>query len=240
VNTYTVKVSTYEGPFELLLQAIKEGRIDIYEVSLAKITHEYLEYLSRLPALSLDNASQFLLMVAYLLEMKSKKLLPQPHVPEEIAEEEEIEQELARHIQEYNMYKDLAHGLRHRKDKIARIYSRYHFNERSGAERIIKLKDVNLADLVSAFQKVWEQFQAEGEVQAIVEEPLTLPQRIEEIKTLLKQARGRIHFEELFIRRTRVEIVVTFLAILELARQKLIGLLQGEKYGEIYLSLSES
>lgn len=240
MSEYTVKIDTYEGPFDLLMQAIKEGRIDIYDVSLSKITHEYIEYLKNLPALNLDSASQFILMLACLLEMKSKRLLPQPPTPEEIEEEEAVELDLAQHIQEYNLYKQLAIGLKERKEEFSKIYSRYHFGEKPDNPPVIKLKNVSLADLVSAFQKVWEKFEGEEEIRTITEEPVTLPQRIEEVKSIIRGSGGRVHFEKLFVRRTRVEIVVTFLAILELARQKMINLLQGDKFGEIYLSLSES
>ncbi|NQU18324.1 MAG: segregation/condensation protein A [Candidatus Saganbacteria bacterium] len=240
VAAYTVKTDTYEGPFELLMQAIKEGRIDVYDVSLSKITHEYLEYLKNISILNLNNASEFLVMVACLLEMKSKKLLPQSHLEVEIKQEEEIEMDLARHIQEYNIYKHMAKGLRRRKEEFSKIYSRYHFNEKKEKEDVIKLKNVNLEDLVAAFQRVWEQAQKEDEVRAITEETVTLPARIEEVKRLLKESNGRVHFKDLFIRRTRVEIVVTFLAVLELSRQRLINLLQGERFDEIYISLSEN
>jgi len=102
------------------------------------------------------------------------------------------------------------------------------------------LKNVSLKDLVAAFQRVWEQFRAEGEIRSITEEPITLPDRIKEIRVILAHANGAIHFEKLFVRRTRLEIVVTFLAILELTRQKVINLKQGDEFGEIYISLSKN
>ncbi len=239
-DTYTIKTTTYEGPFDLLMSAIKEGRIDIYDVSLSKITNEYINYLKDISVLNLNNASQFLLMVACLIEMKSKKLLPQSPILEDMEKEEEIEMDLAKHLQEYNLYKQMGKNLGERKKEFAKVYSRYHFNEKPEHEPTIKLKNVSLSDLVSVFQKVWAQAQKDDEVRTITEEPITLPARIEEVKDILSAANGPVHFEKLFIRRTQLEIVVTFLAILELARQKTIDLLQGEEFGEIYISLSEN
>ncbi|MFC1496132.1 segregation and condensation protein A [Candidatus Margulisiibacteriota bacterium] len=239
-DIYNIKTETYEGPFDLLMAAIKEGRIDVYDVSLSKITLEYLAYLRQVSILNLNHAAEFMLMLACLVEMKSKKLLPQPPVIELKLKEEELELDLAKHIQEYNVYKQLAHKLRGHKETFARIYSRYHFNEKKEASPIVKLKGVSLEDLVSAFQRVWEEAREEEEIKAITDDPVTLPERIEEIRVILSHSSGRIHFEKLFIRRTRLEIVVTFLAILELTRQNYVNLIQGEEFGEIYIGLSEN
>ncbi|OGC04230.1 hypothetical protein A2276_06470 [candidate division WOR-1 bacterium RIFOXYA12_FULL_43_27] len=238
-ETYSVKTATYEGPFDLLLQAIKEGRIDVYDVSLTKITSEYHLYLKEnLRTLNLNRAAEFLVMVACLLEMKSKKLLPEPPTLSGIQEEEEIELDLAAHIKEYGVYRDLALRLRERKEHFAKVYSRYHFEEENIAKEVpINLGKVSLEELVFAFQKIWREAREEEEIRAITEEPITLPRRIEEVKKIL-YGKERVRLEELFVSGTRLEIVVTFLAVLELTRQKFIYLLQGEKFGEIHIGVS--
>lgn len=239
MTVFTVTLPKYEGPFDLLLAAIHDEKIDIFEISLAQITSTYFEYLKQLDHIDLNPASEFLLMAAQLLELKSKKVLPAP--PDIILKqsEEEIESELAAHLLEYKRFQHMAGELKARQENFRRVYSRYHREPPGEVRREIELKDVSLTDLVKAFQEVWKRLPPEEEVQVINEDELNLEKRIMEVVEILKQGGGEAAFEKLFIRHTRLELVLTFLSILELAKQRLILILQKEKFGGIYLRLRE-
>jgi len=237
IKTFEITLPKYTGPFELLLEAVREGRIGIFEISLAQITTAYFEYLKKFAEPNLNLASEFLVMAVYLLELKSKQLLPQPEEIEMAEEEEEIGIELARHLAEYKLFKQIAEQLDDRRESFARVYSRYHREVLHPEEKDFFLTDVNLQDLLSAFQRVYLEFSKEEEIREIKGEELTLSQRIEEVLKLLRRESGEVRFEQLFVRRTRLEVVVTFLAILELCRRQLIKILQGEKFSGIVIRL---
>ena len=239
-EAFQVTLPKYAGPFDLLLDAIRDEKINIFEVSLSQITSAYFEYLNRFKEIDLDLTSDFLVTAACLLELKSRKLLPHPEEFLELQEEEEIESDLAEHIREYQRFKQAAEHLKNRKDSFSRIYSRFHSEEQVPEEKDFFLTDVNLADLVSAFQRVYNSIEKEGRIEEIKNDDLTLPQRIEEVLEQLKQQAEGMAFELLFIRRTRLEVVLTFLAVLELCRRQKIKVLQEEKFGGIYLRLVEA
>jgi len=228
---YQVDIDVYRGPFDLLLKGIDEKSIDIYRVSISQITSSYFEYWQQEePDLIL--ASDFLAMAAYLLELKSRALLP---AKEEAAEEEilaGIEESLLSHIQEYEVYKNLAQTLRQRKEFFEKVYGR-HEGEEEGKE--IELVDVSLRDLVLAFKRVYEEAAKRERIVPIEAEEITLEDRIIEIKKMVAGRSDGVPFEDLFIRKTRLEVVVTFLAILELAKQRFIRLTQGRLFGSILI-----
>lgn len=228
---YKINIDVYKGPFDLLLKAIDEGSIDIFKVSVSDITNSYFDYWKREePDLVL--ASDFLAMAAYLLELKSKALLP---AKEEIIEEEalhDIEESLVSHIQEYEVYKNLAQTLRERKKIFERVYGRH---EGEKEEKEIELVDVSLRDLVSAFKRVYDEAAKREQVVPIVAEEVSLDDRIVEIKRMVAGRTDGVPFEDIFIRKTRLEIVVTFLAILELAKQRFIQIAQGRSFGSILI-----
>ncbi len=228
---YQVKIDVYEGPFDLLLKAIDDGEIDVYRVSLAQITASYFEYWkAEEPDLLL--ASDFLYMAAYLIELKSRGLLP---YQEETAAEESmfaVEESLVQHIQEFEVFKRIAQDLKERKAVFERIYGRH---EGESQESDIELVDVSLRDLVQAFQKVYREAAEREKVGLIRAEEITLEDRIIEIKRMVAGRKDGVPFEDLFIRKTRLEVVVTFLAILELAKQRFILITQSRRFGSILI-----
>jgi len=237
LSNYYVKLEAFEGPFDLLLHLIDEEKIDIYAVSLDQITKGYLDYLKLLKELNIVVASEFLLMAAYLLEMKSKKLLPREEQKEAEESLEELESTLLERLFEYKIFKNLAEKLGRRKEVFQKAYSRYSI-EMDGAldeDREIFLTDVSLKDLVSAFKKVWDVVEARGVVEEIPEEHITVGEKIKEIVKRIKQRKTGLPFEELFTKFTKLEVIVTFLAILELAKQRLIFIKQGESFGSILI-----
>jgi len=128
----------------------------------------------------------------------------------------------------------LAEGLRSRGATFRKVFSRYHRGEASNLEKIeYSFKDVSLTALVEAFKRVWDSIPQQKQLHHIQDEDVTLPQRIEEITDMIKRSSSGVAFESLFIRRTRLEVVVTFLAILELAKRRMIKILQGGNFGGI-------
>lgn len=228
---YKVSLDVFDGPFDLLLKAIDEGQLDIYQVSISQITNTYLEYWKRQEP-SLILASDFLYMAAYLLEMKSKALLP---AKEEIIIEEEltgVEESLVAHIQEYEVFKNLAQTLKARKEVYEKVYGRH---EGEAQEREFELVDVSLKDLVKAFQRVYSQAAKREQVVAIKAEEITIEDRILEVKRMVAGRTDGVPFLDIFIRRTRLEIVVTFLAVLELTKQRFIRIIQSRKFATILI-----
>ncbi|OGB89187.1 hypothetical protein A2625_02575 [candidate division WOR-1 bacterium RIFCSPHIGHO2_01_FULL_53_15] len=230
-TAYQVKTDVFEGPFDILLKAIDDGQIDIHRVSLAQITASYFAYW-RAEKPELLSASDFIFMAACLIELKSKGLLPARAEIVRQAEESAIEESLVAHIQEYQVYKKVAQDLRQRKEIFDRIYGRH---EGEKVEGEIELKDVSLRDLVTAFQKVYHEAAEREKIVPIKAEEITLEDRIVEIERLIAGRGDGLPFEDLFLRRTRLEVVVTFLAILELAKQNCINIRQGRRFGSILI-----
>ncbi|MDD5382925.1 MAG: segregation/condensation protein A [Candidatus Margulisbacteria bacterium] len=228
---YEIEIEAYRGPFDLLLKAIDDGRVDIFRVSIAQIVASYFEYWKREePDLVL--ASDFLIMAAYLLEFKSKALLP---ASDTVIEEEilvDVEDSLVSHLQEYEAYKNAAMTLRQRKEIFEKIYGRH---EGEAQEKEFELVDVSLKDLVLAFKRVYAEAAKREQVVPIKAEEVTIDERIIEIKRMVAGRGDGVPFVDIFIRKTRLEIVVTFLAILELAKQSFIRIVQGRRFGSILI-----
>ena len=235
-EAYQVKIEVFEGPFDLLLKAIDDGKLEIHRVLLSQIVASYFDYWKAAER-NLLAASDFVYMAAYLIELKSRGLLPVREEPQAAQELAGVEESLISHIQEYAVYKQLALNLKERKEVFDRIYSRH---EGEKVEGEIELKDVSLRDLVLAFQKVYNEAAEREKIVAITDEEITLEDRIAEIKRLIAGCSDGLPFENLFIRRTRLEVVVTFLAILELAKQQAIAIRQGLRFGSILIFNGES
>ncbi|MFC1571366.1 segregation and condensation protein A [Candidatus Margulisiibacteriota bacterium] len=228
---YQVDIDAYKGPFDLLLKAIDEGEIDIHKVYICKIVDSYVSYWRREePDLVL--ASDFLYMAAYLIELKSRSLLP---AREGLLEDENllaVEEDLVSHLQEYEVFKNLAQTLRQRKEVFEKVYGRH---EGEPEEHEIELVDVSLKDLVLAFKKAYDEAAKRERIVPIKAEEITIEDRIEEISKLLAERIEGVAFGDLFVRGTRVEVIVTFLAILELAKQRLIKIGQDARFGSIMI-----
>lgn len=231
---YNVKLEAYEGPFDLLLAMIDKKELDINTVSMASITQGFLDYIHSMGKYNMLLAGEFLLMAAYLLEMKSRMLLPQPP---SIMEEEnlmEVEQELLERLAEYKIYKGLAQSLKERKDVFQKVYTRY-APEDAVADQEIFLVDVTLKDLVMAFKRVWDMAESQEPTKEIISESFSVKDKIVEITEKIKNSPNGISFSSLFSRYIKVEIIVTFLAILELMKMKLIKIMQSGSFSDIQI-----
>ncbi len=238
LSSYKVKLDVFEGPFDLLLAMVDRGEMDLYKVSLGQITSGFMDYLRTMEKLNIVVAGEFLLMAAYLLEMKSKMLLPEQPGTEEEEDLLAVEEELLERLAEYKIYKGLAQSLRERKEVFQRVYARYK-PEEALEDREIFLVEVSMKDLVSAFKRVWDEAESRGKTSEIIAESFSVKDKISEILARIGGSPQDISFDSLFTRFVKAEIIVTFLAILELIRQKLVKILQNEVYGEIYLYARE-
>jgi len=235
LSSYNVKIDVFEGPFDLLLHMIDDGRVDLYKVSLTNITQGYLDYIRTLDKYSIVVASEFLLMTAYLLEMKSRMLLPAKEEPKpEELDIGNVEEILAERLAEYKVFKDVAGELKKRKELFQNVYSRYTVQEAIASQEFY-LTEVSLKDLVIAFKKVWDAANEKDETREIVAENISINDKIKEILDRVKGKKDGVKFEDFFADASKLAIVVMFLAMLELIRQKLIKIRQDALFGGIFI-----
>jgi len=230
---YKVKLEIFEGPLDLLLYLIKRDEIDIYEISIERITKQYLDYLQAFKELKIDIAGEFIVMAANLIYLKSRSLLPidqQP--PEEDAEEDDPRWDLIRQLIEYKKFKEAAAQLHDRAAEQERIFTR-DGGSAPVSDTPLVLREVGIFQLIHAFQEVIKRVEAREDLGEIFGERFSVSEKIEKI--LERVASGSaVRFSELFGQITsRVEIVVTFLALLELIRLNQVRALQRRMFDEI-------
>jgi segregation and condensation protein A len=225
-----VRLALFEGPLDLLLHLCRENKVDVTDIPIAAITEQYLAYLDVMRTLNLEVAGEFLVIAATLLHIKSRLLLP----AEEVAEGEEGEdprRELVQQLIEYQRFKEAGMALRALEERRSRTFTRESLGPEAPPRTDFPL-EVSLFDLLAALRRVIEQMPKTDRVQ-IEPEHLNVAQRIAEV--LERMADGReLAFEELFAGSREVgEVVVTFLAVLELVRLRLIRVWQVEAFGSI-------
>jgi segregation and condensation protein A len=229
---YTIKIPVFEGPFDLLLHLIRENKIDIYDIPIAVITGQYLQYIEMMKELNLEIAGEFLVMAATLIHIKSRMLLP----PDEEAPEEELgdpREELVLKLLEYQRFKEAASGLREREDTWIKVFCRDLLAETEDEERELCLFDLNLFDLLDAFKKILDK--APPEIVSITKETLTVKDRMAMMMEII-EGKEAVRFEDLFSGAiTRPMIIVTFIALLELIRLGLLRVYQEKEFGNIWV-----
>jgi segregation and condensation protein A len=234
---YKVKLEIFEGPLDLLLYLIKRDELDIYDISIERITKQYLEYLQAFKELNIDVAGEFVVMAANLIYIKSRSLLPvdqQP--PEEDVEEDDPRWDLIRQLIEYKKFKEAAAQLQQRQLEQELIFVR----EPNGIDPVVaaplRLGEIGVFQLINAFQAVIKRIDAREDLREIFGEHYTVSDKIEWI--LQRMSDGvALKFSELFVRMaSRVEIVVTFLALLELIRLRQVNATQASPFDEIELT----
>jgi segregation and condensation protein A len=237
---YKVKFEVFEGPLDLLLYLIKKEEVDIYEVNLTRLAEQFIQYIETMRMLDLEVAGEFLVMAATLMLIKSRELLPVEQRAE-IEPEEEGEDprwELVRQLVEYKKFKDAAVQLQtleeRQGDVFARVPGKIEFEREAAPQR----PDVSIFDLLNAVNSVLARFQKRDDPREIYEDKWTVSEKIEFLMKSLGE-RSALKFSELFANAaSRTEVVVTFLAILELIRLKQIVAVQSEAFGDIDLCQS--
>ncbi|MCX6355325.1 MAG: segregation/condensation protein A [Candidatus Aureabacteria bacterium] len=228
-----VSLDMFEGPLDLLLYLIRREEVEIFAIPIVKITDQYIRYLDLMRMLDLDIASEFLVMAATLLHIKSRMLLPPEERPveEQIEEEEDPRMALVRQLLEYKKFKEAAGFLSGREIEQHNIFPRYVDRTFLPEPTDSPLTEVSIFDLIGAFSEVLKR--VTGEPREISEEIYTVAEKIAAIVEILK-TRSAIRFSELFKDSLiRAEVVVTFLALLELIRLKKIQAHQPSAFAEI-------
>jgi segregation and condensation protein A len=233
VNPCSIKVPVFEGPLDLLLHLIKENKIDIYDIPISIITHQYLEYLEVMKELNLEIASEFLVMAATLIYIKSRMLLP-PDETIETEDQEDPRAGLVQRLLEYQAYKEVSGTLREKEEVWANIFSRPPMDkDEIEAEPELYLFDVNIFDLMGALKKIMSK--VPPETIKITKETLTVKDKIAMIIEKMENEHT-MRFDALFEEDiTRVQIIVTFLALLEILRLGLVRAYQDKEFGTIWI-----
>lgn len=243
-----VKLQVFEGPLDLLLHLIDKNKVNIYDIPIAMITDQYLEYVNAMDRQDLNVVSEFLVMAATLIDIKSKMLLPK-QVNEE-GEEEDPRDELVRQLLEYKMYKYMSLELRDRELDAGRAM----YKKPTVPEEVLRyeapvdldklLEDITLGKLNDIFKQVMQRVEDKvdpirSKFGKIEKEEVNLPEKMEYVK---EYARNNKHFsfKDLLLQQTgKMQVIVTFLAILELMKIGFINIVQEEIFDDILIDLAE-
>ncbi|MBY0249423.1 MAG: segregation/condensation protein A [Nitrospiraceae bacterium] len=232
---YQVRVEKFEGPLDLLLHLIKKNEINIYDIPIALIAQQYLEYIEAMKDLNLNVAGDFLVMAATLLQIKSKMLLPADEAALDEEDGPDPREELVRRLLEYKTYKEAATRLDGQEKMWREIFSR----EQPPTEPVetdeTLLENVSLFDLVDALQGILDRNPGKKLIE-IMPDNLTVRERMNVILELL-EGKDSVSFVDLFEQTShRLVVIVTFLAMLELIRLRVARVFQAEAFGPILVS----
>lgn len=225
----TVETPVFSGPIDLLLQLAHQGQVDVREIQLGELAEQYLDRARH--ELDLDEATDFLWFLAQLVELKARMLLPKPVVeapPPEVESDDALRERLAERLEEYRAFKEAAAALAELEAVQSRVFTRP-----PGAEaEPLPLEGLSLDDLFSAFRQVLERARdTVGEIRA---EPVTVAEQMAAIQRLVRIERGGLLFSQLFPRAaTTLEVVVTFLALLELIKRRQVRVKQPKPFAQI-------
>ncbi len=230
---YKVSLENFEGPLDLLLHLIKKEEVDIYDIPIANILVQYMDYVHLMELLDINVAGEFLVMASTLMLIKSKMLLP-PDPNEE--EQEDPLDNLVQQLLEYKKFKEASHYLHKCEENQKNIFYRGHKDEMILGDKEVVYK-VGLFDLMHAFHDVLER-QNEVVMQEIIQEEVTVEECLADLIEMFK-VKEECLFSDLFQEiRSRIHLVCMFLAVLELTRQKEIEAFQKETFGSIFVKKS--
>jgi segregation and condensation protein A len=235
MSEYKVKFEVFEGPLDLLLYLIKKEEVDIYEVNLTRLATQFIEYIETMRLLDLEIAGEFLVMASTLMYIKSRELLPVDQQAQVEGEEEgeDPRWELIRQLVEYKKFKDAAARLQELEIRQEGIFPRVPSKLEFVSEVPAPRGELSIFDLVNAVNVVLKRFNQREDLRDIFEDKWTVSEKIEQLMLLSSQG-ASLKFSQLFAGVTsRSEVVVTFLALLELIRLKQLLAVQREAFGEI-------
>lgn len=225
--TFQIQQEKFSGPLDLLLNLIEEKKLEITEISLAKVTDEFLNYIGDLKRANTEILADFLVIASKLLLIKSRYLLPELILSPE--EEREIK-DLTLRLEIYRLFKEAERNIKNLYEKNPLYAREFLFNQ---TPTFYPPKNLSSDDLLKAFQKVWKEFQKIEEFSIEkIRKIIKIEEKIQQIVKILSQ-RAKISFNQLVKKRAKTEIVVTFLALLQLFKEQLILVEQEEEFGEI-------
>jgi segregation and condensation protein A len=236
LSGYNIHLPVFEGPLDLLLHLIRQNEVDVYDIPIAQVTDQYLEYLALMEALDLEVAGEFLVMAATLLEIKSRMLLPPDPKADNSEEGVDPRTALVERLIEYARFKEAASMFREREAEWRHVFVRgaAEFDYSEAAPPVV-LKDITAGDLLIALTRILADVgEGEEEVTSIQRRKLTVRMKMSEIWRRISNSGQGVLFEDLFIdEQTRSAIVTTFLALLELLRLQRVMVRQNKAFDRI-------
>ena len=232
---YNIDIPEFEGPLDLLLHLIKQSNIDIYDISIDDITKQYLDYINKMEEMNLNIASEYLVMAAELIEMKSNSLLPKKEVEEDDYEEDPKEK-LINRLLEYEVYKNITNTFKELEEYRHEVYTK----ER---DSLIEYQDinrnvdygVNLDDLINALNKFLKEKELNKPLNTkVTTKEYSIHKRSNEIRNIIKRKK-KVNFTELFDVVTKEYVVITFLSILNMTRKQEITIEQDNNFKDIII-----
>lgn len=234
---YTIKLPNFEGPLDLLLFFIKRDELDIYDIPIARITKDFLQYVRLMQLFDLELAGEFLVMASTLMQVKAKMLLPK-----EVNEQgEEIQgddprKELVQQLLQYSQYKEVSSELAHKAEQERYVFYRKLFEQDAKQSETEPYKNATLFDLLRAMKRALERKPAAPPIEHVITlNPITVEEQSEHIRTLLTKEK-RIFFFDVIKELPRIHVVVTFLAVLELAKNQFVVIRQNELFDDIEIA----
>lgn len=245
-ENFEVKLPLFEGPFDLLLFFIERDELDIYDIPIAKITNDFLDYVRQMEELNIEVASEFILVAATLMRIKSKMLLPRP-VLDEQGNEVDPREELVKHLLEYKKYKSVVDSFHKMEDdELAKekrgnlLKELKHLAENTNVEA--ELQDVTVFKLMNVFERILKRHEAEKNkpVHQVIQYPYTVEQQKKVIIEVLS-SKPRMAFTEILeMYPTRLGLIFNFLAILEMLALQILTIQIGEGYSNFWISKAEN
>ncbi len=239
-ENYQIQLDNFEGPMDLLLHLIKSDEVEIWEISISRITTQYLKFLDLMEAMDVEVAGEFLVMAATLMRIKSQRLLPRPPVQDENDDDLITEEDLINRLLTYKTYKEAAASLKKREEDAGPRFSRGYSPSLPGDYKY-PLKEVSLFSLIKAYQEIDQRETNAPPVHEVIMEDIRLEDQVAHILSRLGEVQGRLHFSTLLSEdKPRLEIVVTFLAVLELAREQVVRIIQDKPFEDIWVESREN
>lgn len=243
----SIKITNFEGPFDLLLHLIKKNEMDIYDVKIMEITNQYLQYLNDMKEMDLEITSEFIVIAATLIEIKSKLLLPKPKV-EENENEEDAAKELIEKLVQYKKYKLASEFLASKQRETGAVFSKKPeiIEEKSSKKEnpLDLLKNVTMLDLYNLYNELINNYINKMNVgsnfqEKIQIETFKIEDKMEELKNLAS-SHSKLYFTKLIRKyESKTEVIVTFLALLELIKLKTVKVIQEKNFYDIYIERIE-
>lgn len=241
---YKVVLEAFEGPLDLLMHLIEKEKVDIYDIPIAKIADQYIEYIKDMKSIDLDMASEFLVMAATLLEIKSKMLLPVSDSEEEDTEEIDPREELVNRLLEYKKYKLASEELRLK----GKVQSKVFYKQKEELDEFMiqdsfELEEIDFTELLLAYSNIISKYVEDSneiDLTEIERDEWTIEECMNDLLSIIKNKK-EIKFDDLFVEKmTRTRVVVMFLSILELIKIKAIRVFQENNFGDINIKIKES
>ena len=233
---YTFKANEFEGPLDLLLHLVKQSEMDIMDIEIVKLTDQYLEYINTMEKFNLNVASEYLVLAANLTYLKSKALLPKQETEDETEDGFfETKEELEQRLLEYKRYKDVTSAFKVLEDARSDIHTKTPSSLREyKGDNISLSEDITINDLVEAFKKYLERKELNKPINTkVTTREISIKERRNSIRNILKE-RKRVEFFDLFEDFSKPYVVVTFLSVLEMAKERELIIKQENNFEKIY------